>query len=444
MRFKLTGAIKKLKRSFPIDECLGGVQEPRRCAFLNVRGVLWLMLLFFTFRREYSLVAMDEWTRGLKLSDLCALFRLLQPAGLTDDNVRRLRKKNAAGEPLICDSHVSDILRRIEPEELRSVLRTMTMKMRRNKTWKPGDPNIIVVDGTEEGKCSERRCPNCRENSGKYSHFGVYLTQLTHEPHCTMGYRPVPDGKGELTVAKQLCRDQFKRCRGRYGDIVLADPLYLDAEFFNMHRKYGMHVVVRGQEQDGKPLRNMKIFHHAAQLFEHQDSPDDTLVDSKRGRRIQIWEAEDLDDWEGLKEPVRVLRFEVTDLKSDSTQVHWAVTTIPKQDGTGRRIWRLTVKRWGIENNVFRQQKTFEGLDAKHVHGPEGKARENFMILYLLAMNIVGWLRYRHLVSPRRRSRDPTTRYSENQFRLDLLVSWEFYLARCADRLVPPWVLCPP
>ena len=434
--------VRSLRNSLPLDEVFEQVPDCRRSAFLPIQGILWLMVVMFACRRKYSLHAIDEYTRGLRLSELAALYRLVCPGHLGERVVHELRRKRQAKvpEPLVSDSYLSRVLCGVDPDQLRPLLGQMTMLWRRNKVWQ--GKQVVVYDATKETRSSEERCPHCRRGSAGWYHLGVHLTQVTAVPNVSMDYAPVPKNGSELTTAKEVARDQIRRSRGKYADVVVVDGLYVDAAFINMHREVGMEVIVRLQQRDPDKLpKDLTVFRYAQLLFEDQAGPNESFVDAGRNRQIRVWDVEGVPGWDGLDGQVRVLKFEFVNLTQGSSQVHWAIATVPKKKANSERIYHWTVARWRIENNTFRQEKTFEGLQHRQVHDRAGRGVQVFMILYLLAMNIVQYLAYRRF--PTVRKRLMRTRYSLINFREDLVDCWVLWLydsSRTIDlrSLAPP------
>jgi len=409
---------------------------------LPIRGLLWLMVVIFVFRRKYSLHAIDEYTRGLRLKELAALYRLVCPGKLSQRVVLELRRKRQAEvpEPLVSDSHMSSVLSRVNPDQLRPLLRQMTIQWRRNRVWH--GKQVVVFDATKEARSSEKRCLYCRKGSGGWYHLGVHLTQVTAVPNVSMAYALVPGNGAELTTAKELAREQIRQCRGKYADVVALDGLYVDAGFIGMHRDVGMEVIVRLQQKDPhKVPKDLTVFRYAQPIFEDQGGADETFVDGLRNRQIRVWDVEGVPAWDGLEGEIRVLRFEFVNLKKGSSQTHWVITTLSGRKANPERIYRWTVHRWRIENSTFRQEKTFEGLEHRQVHDKDGRGVQVFMILYLLAMNIAQYLAYRRF--PTVRKRLTTTKYSLINFREDLVDCWVLWLYQ-SGKTIDPRSLAPP
>ena len=427
-------SLPKLKTNFPISRYFRQAHDRRRyVGFLPLDSVLWLVMFFFVCQRVYSLLAIDERQRSLSLRAKARLLSFVLPREPSPRRLQKLRERHREDRPILSDSQLRRLVCGIDPAELRPALQAMTMKARRDKTW-AGRPKVGVYDGTKEGGSGEKICPLCKPKGDGCFHLGVHLVQISEQPYFSMDYEPVPRGENELTAANRMARRQVKAARGRYLDVVVVDLMYASSGFVDYHRERGMDVILRGEEKDTDSLPgNMNVFQDAASVFAMQEGPDAAFTDARRDRRVRIWDETGFRTWTQLEGPIRVLKMVIEELKGETTRTYWLLTTCAPEAYSARAIYRWSVRRWRIENNVFRREKTAEAFTHRQVHDASGDGFTVFRILLLIAMNLVNWLAWRRLPSVSHRLKK--TPYAFRHFRADLVIASALFLygCRCAD-----------
>lgn len=115
-----------------------------------------------------------------------------------------------------------------------------------------------------------------------------------------------------------------------------------------------------------------------------------------RGReRIEIWEADDFDPWEGLRwETVRMVRYRQYKPDGACFQADW-LTNLSQAKAGGLAVYRMAKSRWEIENQGFNDAKNRYGL-AHVCHHHANSILVNWL-LTLLAMVIERLYRLRYL-----------------------------------------------
>ena len=131
----------------------------------------------------------------------------------------------------------------------------------------------------------------------------------------------------------------------------------------------------------------------AAQTRFDGTPPTDTWTD--HGDRVEIWDADDFDPWEGLRwDTVRVLRYRQTHPDGTVVQAYWLTDFSPRRVSS-RALYRLAKGRWTIENQGFNDGKTRYGLD--HVPHHQGNSLLLHWLLVALTLTLERLYRVRFL-----------------------------------------------
>ena len=194
---------------------------------------------------------------------------------------------------------------------------------------------------------------------------------LDHEPQ-----RP---GEDEIATATRLLTRVLAGFP-RAFDVVLADGLYLRADFFNFLLERRKHVLVVLKDE----RRN--LYQDAAWLFEFVAPVQGTF----RSRHCLSWDLPDLASWPEVNVPVRVIRsletysvrrqFDHNDELQASDWV-WA-TTLPVGQVSTERCVAFGHQRWEIENHGFNE--LVNGWHADHIYTHDPTAIERFLLAAFL------------------------------------------------------------
>lgn len=204
-----------------------------------------------------------------------------------------------------------------------------------------------------------------------------------------VGLRRQEKGEGELTAAMRLLKELYWR-NTRYCDVIVGDALYATAPFINAVSNRGKWVVARVKRDDCRVIVDAEgLFAQRGPDFEAKD-----VADFKGSRYdVRIWDEENFESWEGLKGTVRALRVEETRRliqegeAIDQTLTTHIATTCPKDQVKPLTVWRIMHARWGIENSVFHQAKTYCSFEHNYIH--HEVATEVAWILQVIAFNLL-------------------------------------------------------
>jgi hypothetical protein len=208
----------------------------------------------------------------------------------------------------------------------------------------------------------------------------------------------------------------------------VADGLYLRKDFFNFVTRRGKQVlaVLKDERRD--------LLKDARGLF---DGPPHSVL--RRGQTdCECWDLEGFSSWEGLDEPVRVVRSlerssvrRRLDHRVEENLSEWIWgTSIPKRRLSTEGIVRFGHGRWAIEN-----EGGFNDLvnlwHADHVYKHTVNAMLAFWLVALLVFNLFHAFIHRNLKLVRRA--EHTAKYWADQIAAD------FYQAiGRVHGLVPP------
>ena len=298
---------------------------------------------------------------------------------------------------------------------LREAIHDAYERLKRNKAL-PDDRgfSLAIVDGHESHVSYRRHCSGCLERSvpfGKSKRIQYYHRQVTlllvtgapagREPlRLPLDHEPQLPGESEVATATRL----IKRVLARYPrafDLLLADGLYLQADFFNFLLARRKHVLVVLKDE----RRN--LYQDAAGLFDFVPP-----VQGTSGKRnCQWWDFPDLNTWPEVNVPIRVIRSLETYIvkrqidKQDEQLISdwvWA-TTLPQAQASVERAVGFGHQRWDIENYGF--NALVNGWEADHVMTHESNAIECFLLMTFLAFILYHAFLYLNVKPARRKGK---------------------------------------
>lgn len=288
---------------------------------------------------------------------------------------------------------ISLVSTKVEPDTIRPILKHVYDKLKRNKALRPGYGNsfALIIDGHESSASYLSHCKGCLErtihtNDGdrtQYYHRNVTAMLLCGNFNLLLDMEPQRPGEDEVAVATRLIERVVKNYPRAFS-IILADGLYVRANFFDFALKHGKDVIAvlkdnrRDLLKDAQGLFNIEHPH--------------TYMSGKTS--IQCWDIEGFKSWSSLKREVRVVRsLETSTVKRQATGEieekisEWIwVTTISKKNLPTERFVNLAHKRWAIENEGFNELVTYWYAD--HVYRHDPTAIEAFWLMTMLAYNL--------------------------------------------------------
>lgn len=249
----------------------------------------------------------------------------------------------------------------------------------------------LVLDGTTVGRCPSVRCPWCHPltvphltETGERGPIGLVVGQqhklsllsvVGGALMLPVDVEPYGPGDSEQAASLRVLERGATALGPRFAQYVLGDGLYATAPFLHAVGDLGMHAVVRLKA-------NVPTLFAGAQARFDGTPPTDTWTD--RGDRVEIWDADDFDPWDGLRWwTVRVLRYRQTHPDGTVVEAYWLTDFSARRVG-GRALYRMAKGRWTIENQGFNDGKTRYGLD----HVPHHQANSLLIHWLLVALTL--------------------------------------------------------
>lgn len=295
---------------------------------------------------------------------------------------------------------------RLEVAETRRALVTAVRRAKRNKAFDGVLYLGLVLDGTTAGRSAMARCPAChpilvpRPASAPpppdaaspvgqvvgQTHKLSLLTVVAGDLVLPLDVEPYPAGDSEQAASLRLLARTVGALGRRFAQYVVADGLYATAPFLHAAGRLGLRAVVRLKD-------NLPTLFAAAQARFAGQPPTLTLDD--HGDRVELWDADDFDPWEGLAwATVRVLRYVQHHRDGTVVEAYWLTDFSPRRLST-RTLYRIAKGRWTIENQGFNDAKTRYGL--AHIPHHQGNSLLVHWLLVALTLVIERLFRLRYL-----------------------------------------------
>ena len=373
--------LRYVDKVYGLDRALGNFKDGREWAHVSLKAVLGSVVVGLICGRE----SLNQIEGALK-------------DGLFDKALGEMAKPSA--------DTIGYALKRMDVEELREYQSSIIQKARYNKVFSEGTVDglaVAAIDGTElyRTKSESRSCPHCsvrtRDGVKEYYEKAVTVSYVGDGPALVIGMRRQEKGEGELPAAIALLKDLYWR-NTRFCDVIVADALYAAAPFVNEATSQGKWAVIRAKRD------NYQVIQDADGLFAERkpDFEEEGIREFKGSTYdVRVWDEEDFTSWDGVDGPVRCLKVEETRRfikngapATEETTTH-IVTTCPKALVKPLTIWRIMHKRWGIENSVFHEAKTYCSLEHCFIH--HEVATEVFWMLQAIALNLLALYKWRAL-----------------------------------------------
>lgn len=288
------------------------------------------------------------------------------------------------GDDLPSAETIGNVAAKLACDSVRRLTKHVYVRLKRNKALKPFSAGIfvLVVDGHESSSSYLLHCAGClkrtlhtpKGDKIQYYHRHV-MAQLVCGDFCLpLDMEPQRPGEGEVTAAMRL----LKRVIANYPrafSLILADGLYLQANFFRLALKHGKDVIAVLKDERRDLLKD------AQGLFKVE--PSSVHQDGKVKR--ECWDIEYFTSWTQLGREVRVVRSLETSCRKKRKNISdwiWA-GTISKEKLPTKQFVEIAHGRWKIENNGFNELVTYWHAD--HVYRHDPAAIEVFWLLTMLA-----------------------------------------------------------
>lgn len=217
-----------------------------------------------------------------------------------------------------------------------------------------------------------------------------------------LGIERIEPGEGEVTAARRLLERIYRQQKRGFCDIIVVDALYAKAPFINAVLRMHKDVVVKVKQE------NREIIRDAEGLFKQRmpDLQNETFTireEDEKGKdicyEVEIYiDEENFTSWDGVEQPLRVLRVKETLIKPDRSKeekpVYYLVTTMPKSSIRAEVIWRINHRRWDIESSSFNDLK--QNWNFEHCFSHDTKAMVAMWTLMIIAFNLLLLFLYRN------------------------------------------------
>jgi len=288
------------------------------------------------------------------------------------------------GEALPSADTMGNVSARIEHDGIRGLIKHVYARLKRNKALKPFSSGmfVLVIDGHESSASYVRYCESCltrtihtqTANMTQYYHRHVMAQLVCGNFYLPLDMEPQRPGEDEVTAAIRL----LKRVLTNYPrafSLILADGLYLKANFFKIALKRGKDVIAVLKDERRDLLKD-------AQGLFAQEHPA-VYQDGKVTRKC--WDIEHFTSWDTLEREIRVVRsLETTRSKNKESVSDWMwAGTIPKEALPTKEFVEIAHARWKIENEGFNELVNYWHAD--HVYRHDPVAIETFWLLTMLS-----------------------------------------------------------
>ena len=299
---------------------------------------------------------------------------------------------------------IGNVAEKINTDCVRKLIKHVYSRLKRNKALKPflAGKFVLVIDGHESSSSYLMHCKGCLKRTintlegdrTQYYHRHVMAQLVCGNFYLPLDIEPQRPGEDEVAAAIRLLK-RVLRNYPRAFSLILADGLYLRANFFKLVLKHGKEVIVVLKDERRDLLKD------ARGLFKTENSH---VYQDKKVKR-ECWDIEHFTSWEQLGREVRVVRsLETSRNKRQENISDWVwVGTISKERLPTEQFVKIAHGRWKIENNGFNELVNYWHAD--HVYRHDSVAIETFWLLTMLAyilfhafigLNLKPEIRYKH------------------------------------------------
>jgi hypothetical protein len=281
---------------------------------------------------------------------------------------------------------------RLDPAPTRAALAAVLHRAKRNKAFEDCHFVGLALDGTTGGRRRKRGCSLCRPyRNGQqeiigYRHHLVLAAVVGGDFTLPMDIELYGSGDSEYAAGQRLLRRVRENLGARFIDYVVVDGEFATAPFLHVAADAGWPVVARLKE-------NLPELSRAAQGHFGSRPPDLEFRDGTD--HVEIWDAEDLDPWEGLRwDTVRVIRYRQHHRKGEVVEAYW-LTNFSSRQMSLRCLYHLAKSRWQIENEGFNDAKNRYGLE--HIRHHHERSLLMVWLLTCLSLTLERLFRLRYL-----------------------------------------------
>lgn len=265
---------------------------------------------------------------------------------------------------------------RLDPVPTRAALAAVLQRAKRNKAFEDCHFVGLALDGTTGGRRRKKGCSWCRpyRNAQQeilgYRHHLVLAAVVGGDLTLPADVEAYGPGDSEYAAGQRLLRRLRANLGARFIDYVVVDGGFATAPFLHVAAEAGWPVVARLKD-------NLPELSQAAERRFRSRPPDLQFRDGTD--RLEIWETDDFDPWEGLKwDTVRVMRYRQHHRNGEVVEAYW-LTNFSSQEVSSRCLYSMAKSRWQIENEGFNDAKNRYGFGhIRHHH------EHSLLIVWLL------------------------------------------------------------
>lgn len=284
-----------------------------------------------------------------------------------------------ARSPVCSDSLMAQVLKTMDPQEIRQILYQLADVLIRLRLITPQQQHpglrAIAIDGT--------------------TFLGrevVVCYWISQAPYVALDFEPVLNGENEIEAAKRL----LPRTLERFGwaiDIVVGDGLYT-GWFLKICLKHHKDAVAKLREEDARGLKIIQAVRQRLEEQHHYGVPAQEGIDEDGQRCYALRE---LGTWEAfeLAHKIRVVWSRQIELKGPKRHdEHWLLTSLSQKQASALVIRTIGRWRWHIENNGFRELN--QKMGRKHRYTRHEMAAQIMTGLLLIAQTALqGYILWR-------------------------------------------------
>jgi hypothetical protein len=317
----------------------------------------------------------------------------------------RSRARRALGiRRPFADDTLGYFTQHLKVDPMRTALATAVTRTKRHKAFDDVLYIGLVLDGSTVGRCPSVRCPWCHpiivphkapgasapgpvgEVVGQHHKLSL-LSVVGGALVLPLDVEPYGPTDSELGASLRVLQRGVGAVGRRFAQYVVGDGLYANAPFLHAAGDLGLRAVVRLKG-------NLPTLFAAAQARFISQPP--TTVFDDGGDRIEAWDADDFDPWEGLRWPtVRVLRYVQHHPDGSTVEAYW-LTDWSRGRVSTRSLYRMAKGRWTIENQGFNDAKSRYGLAHVPHHHPNSLLIHWVLVALTLTVERLYRMRFLH------------------------------------------------
>lgn len=307
--------------------------------------------------------------------------------------VRSKARRNLGVSRRFGDDALGYFTERLDPAPTRAALASVLHRAKRNKTFEDCHFVGLALDGTTGGRRRKKGCPLCRpyRNAQQeivgYRHHLVLAAVVGGDLTLPVDVEAYGPGDSEYAAGQRLLRRVRTNLGARFIDYVVVDGGFATAPFLHVATEAGWPVVARLKD-------NLPELSQAAERRFRSRPPDLQFRDGTD--RVQVWDADDFDPWEGLQwETVRVIRYRQHRADGTIVEAYW-LTNFSSRQVSRRCLYEMAKSRWQIENEGFNDAKNRYGLEHIRHHQERSLLIMWLLTCFSLTLERLYRLRYLH------------------------------------------------